>query len=112
MKLCLYFLLLCIITFETSNAIEINRCMQTEDVLKYVDPYFALQILKSTFNHNSDLHVIRRKKFQAGRYVGCYQDHNDRRMLTGYVTRSNSNTKEKCVGICQSGGFVYAATTE
>lgn len=85
MQFCLFFVLFCIVTFETSNGIDsINlnlRCMET-------------------------------KRHEAGKYVGCYQDHGERRMFLGYVTRFYSNSNEKCVEICQNGGFVYAGMSE
>lgn len=48
---------------------------------------------------------------QTNRYVGCYKDTHDDRLLTGYfsVLKSN-NTPRKCIHICLQSGFMYAGT--
>ena len=71
-------------------------------------PSIALDLIKSLYSEDSNILVIKRMKRQAKKYLGCFQDKADHRMFRGYVTRTRSNTIEKCVEICQVGGFIYA----
>lgn len=47
---------------------------------------------------------------KTGRFLGCYEDCRLQRILKGYATRLNYNTKESCVDICLEKRFVYAGT--
>lgn len=45
------------------------------------------------------------------RYLGCFKDQQDERLLNGYVTvQKSNNTPRKCIQLCLQSGFVFAGT--
>lgn len=48
------------------------------------------------------------RKRTRGKYVGCFQDNDEYRLMKGHVIRMRLNHVELCVNHCRSGNFVYA----
>lgn len=45
----------------------------------------------------------------ANRYLGCFRDQQDERILNGYfVVQKWTNTPRKCIQVCLQSGYVYA----
>jgi len=47
-------------------------------------------------------------KYQAGTYLGCFNDPNNPFDLDGYLERSGANTPQRCVATCAAQGFPFA----
>jgi len=43
-----------------------------------------------------------------GKYLGCYQDRQDRRMLNGFIKHSKLNSVGLCIDVCRTGKYVFA----
>ena len=50
----------------------------------------------------------RRKNSDPGSSLGCYQDSDEQRLLTGYGARIQDLTVGKCIDVCTQSAFPYA----
>lgn len=45
------------------------------------------------------------------RYIGCFRDQQDERLLSGYLAlHKSNNTPRKCIQLCLQSGFLFAGT--
>lgn len=97
----------CHITKEVSSAIQ---RASTDSCRKHIIDV-ACAIQNQTFYPRWLPNTCPSGNHTPNRYLGCFRDQQDERLLNGYLAvHKSNNTPRKCLQVCLQSGFVYAGT--
>lgn len=97
----------CHITKEVSSAIQ---RASTDSCKKHIIDV-ACAIQNQTFYPRWLPSSCPRGTHIPNRYLGCFRDQQDERLLSGYLAvHKTNNTPRKCLQVCLQSGFVFAGT--
>lgn len=99
----------CDLTNQKDVISAVQRAKTNECKSKIVD--VACKIKDGQFYPKSLPNTCPSGERQQHRYLGCYKDSHDDRLLSNYfVLLKTSNSPSKCINICLQSGFIFAGT--
>lgn len=85
----------------------VSRARSDECKKKILDTVCAIE--SGTFYAHQLVSRCPRGNFTRGRSLGCFQDDQTNRLLSGYyVNNKGNNSPQKCIEYCLQSGFTYA----